>query len=757
MAEAAISQRVAPFESASELREAHAHLLEVLDMQLGQDASEAGEAAALACLDSEIRQFLERGAATGVYLDEMRERTACQVLLDYWVSNLSQAGMHVASSRLARFDGEQLPDLKDKPCPYVGLEAFRDRTFFFGRESDIKTLLAQVRDAPLVLVLGASGSGKSSLVMGGVMPALAANGVPPALRLVPPCVPGNSVLDHLADVVLRGCGRVCADVAAEAAALRADRQHLHAMVGGAEALPTLITIDQFEEVFTLSNAGDREALVENLAELLAGGLGHRVILTMREEFRSRVVELSALSTYLDKAWYSMRPMGYEELKAAVERPAVLVNLQFQAGIVDDLVKKVLGQPAALPLLQFTLRSLWERRDRNRITWEVYRKIGDPLSALKASADQFYAGIAPQTQDEVRRVLLELVRVDDFLEAYRQPVPKSRLLKAGRANTEEVIMLLAENDYIRISPDAGAADAVVEVKHESLIRNWPLFVGWIDEKRIERRQRLALSQAAQRWKDTGRPDEGLLTGWQLQEAKGQSDLAGLEEEFITASAAAVDRMQREKEDALRREADQAIALVETKRKLLHRTKIALIIVALAAVAIAGAAGHYWLEQNTLEKEKTTLEIKNAKLEADKTKLQAAYNELFAKQVQQAVAPESHLPSRQPVTIFLHISAEDQRQRAEEIAQLLRKNNIAVPGIEKVKPVAHSSVRFFRKEDQLGALEIVRLLNDYLGVAAQFQLVPTLIKGFEKKVPGRRYEIWFASDALSPVKPDTLRQR
>src|SRR6185295_11811110 len=134
-----------------------------------------------------------------------------------------------------------------------------------------------------------------------------------------------------------------------------------------------------------------------------------------------------------------------------------------------------------------------------------------------------------------------------------------------------IKLLAENDYVRVTPGATAADAIVEVKHESLVRNWPSFVGWIDEKRIERRQRLALTQAARRWSESGKPtQEALLTGWQLEEAKGHSDLSGLEEEFVQASAKAVERTQREREDALRRETEQAKALVEAKRKLLRRT-------------------------------------------------------------------------------------------------------------------------------------------------------------------------------------------
>jgi WD40 repeat protein len=586
MSDVAVSRQVAPFETATEFRDAHARLLEALDLELGDDASAEGEVAALGRLESRVREFLERGEATGAFVEEIKERTACQVLLDYWVSSLSQAGRPVGSVRLARFDGERLPDLKDKPCPYVGLDAFRDRTFFFGREADIESLLAQLEKSPLVVVLGASGSGKSSLVIGGVLPAIAAEAPPPRLCVVPSFVPGNTVLDHLVDAVRQSPCAGGAGVAGEATALREDPGQLNSMVGGAGARQVLITIDQFEEVFTLSDQADREALVANLAELLKAGPGHRVIVTVREEFRSRIVGLEALGPYLDSAWYSMRPMGYAELRAAVEKPAALVNLQFQSGIVDDLVKKVLGQPAALPLLQFTLRALWEKRDRNRITWEVYRKVGDPLNALTASADEFYDGLAPETQDEVKRILLELVRVDELLEAYRQPVPKSRLLQAGRANTEDVLRLLAENDYVRITSTAGDTDAVVEVKHESLVRNWPRLVSWIDEKRYQRRGRLALTQAAERWAKSGRPPEGLLTGWQLEAAESTTEQLELEKEFVQASVEAVDRIQREKEAALRREAQENKATANRFRILSVVTAV------FAAIAISAVYFAWW---------------------------------------------------------------------------------------------------------------------------------------------------------------------
>jgi hypothetical protein len=773
MSEPAVIERAAAFESASELRDAHARLLDALDHELGDDGSPAAEAAALSRLEPRIRDFLERGAATGVFLEEVKERTACQVLLDYWVSSLAQAALGAPPARLAAFDGDRLPDLKDKPCPFVGLDAFRGREFFFGREADTQALAQQVLETPLVVVLGASGSGKSSLVMGGVLPALAETKEGTALRIAPTVVPGNAVFSHLADAALQASGRAGESASQLGARLRADPAELVALTGGQSAPATLITIDQFEEVFTLCDAAERDALAASLASLLEAGRGHRVLLTMREEFRSRLVELRSLARFLEKGWYSMRPMGYEELRAAVERPAALVNLQFQSGIVDDLVKKVLGQPAALPLLQFTLRTLWDQRDRNRITWEVYRQVGDPLNALRSSADRFYEALAPQTQDEARRILLELVRVDELLEAYRQPVPRSRLLQAGKANTADVLRVLADNDYLRVSADGAAEDPIVEVKHESLIRNWPRLVTWIDEKRIERRQRMALTQAAHRWVASGKPAEGLLTGWQLEEAKRQPDLSDAEREFVEASAEQVDRAQREREAALRREAEQERAVASAERKLRRRTTVALVVVVLVLLGVGLAALRLRDDASELQREAAQLELEAARLaeeayrqgelaeeqaqrardlerEAAEQKqrfeaLKREYDRLFASQVKQAVAPGGHITSDLTTTIYLHISDEGQRPRAKDIAQQLALNDIVVPGIQRVPvSVRSTQVRYFREADREGAQKIKGFLSAYLGVRRVEHL---LIPGFEDKVRSRQYEIWFARDAFA----------
>ena len=566
MGDVATSADGQAFESANDLRIAHGQLLDALDQQLGDGDAASSEAEALNHLEPQIRRFIERGAATGVYLAEVSDRTSAQVLVDYWVSSLARAAIGAPPGRLAAFDADKAPDLKDKPCPYVGLDAFRGPAFFFGRESDTHALLEQLDRSHLVVVVGASGSGKSSLVMGGVLPALESREGTAALRIAPAIVPGNAVLTPLAQTALQVSGGNPGQSLAAAERLRSEPEYLLELLGGIDAPATVITIDQFEEVFTLVEQADREALAAALACLLDAAAGHRVILTMREEFRSRLVELRALTGRLENGWYSMRPMGYEELRAAVEGPALLVNLQFQAGIVDDVVKKVLGQPAALPLLQFTLRGLWDRRDRNRVTWDVYRGVGDPLTALQLAADKFYDSRSQETQREVRRILLELVRVDELLEAYRQPLPKSQLLKAGQANTEAVLRLLEDGDYLRITAEPGSDDAIVEVKHESLIRNWPRFVAWIAEKRIERRQRMALSQAARSWDEAGRPSEGLLTGWQLDEAKRHGDLSDLEARFVDMSAAQVDRAAREREAALNREKELAQAQAKRERHL-----------------------------------------------------------------------------------------------------------------------------------------------------------------------------------------------
>ena len=728
-----------PFESATELRGAHESLLLQIDKQLELDPSEKSELAALARMEPDISEFLSRGAETGMFLEQIKDRTSCQVLLDYWVSALARIGYGVASSRLARFDRSRLPDLTDKPCPYVGLEAFRNKTFFFGRAEDTKNLIEQVRRHPLTIVLGASGSGKSSLVMGGLLPAIKRGNDGARWWRLRPFTPGDDVTGNATRAFASLLGRAHGPSGAGAPGLADQPEQFARAIAAAAPFPLVVTIDQFEEVFTLSTDAERNALAQCLGTLLSAERGHRVILTMREEFRSRIVGLVPLEPYVGRAWYSVPPMGYADLREAIERPAAMVNLELQSGIADELAKKVLGQPAALPLLQFALQRLWFARDRNRITREVYERVGSPLDALKKTADDFYEGLAPQTRDELKRVLLELVRVDELLEAYRQPVRTSSLLRAGKANTREVLKRLAEMDYVRITDRAAGADQVVEIKHESLIRNWPLLVGWIDEKRFERRRRLALEEAARRWADNRRPDEGLLTGWQVEGARVWTDLSSLETEFVDASAGAIDSAQMARERAQKK-----------RNFLVIGGALVVIFISIGAV--------YWYRTITEEViASTALLAKKQKelndaLARDLADISAKYADISAKKADVFVR-DLKLPAQTPakseaitpVRIFVHIASEAQRAQAQDIAEKLRANRIEVPkGIQLVQKFPEKTeVRYFHQSDKAGALELVRSLKTSLGVDdTEAKLIP----GLEKTVPARQYELWFAPSAF-----------
>jgi WD40 repeat protein len=546
MSDQLVATSSAPFDDAAEMRQVNADLLQVMDRRLGVDSSAESEIAALRELESDIRGFLDRGAATGALVEDIKERTACQVLLDYWSSTLSHAGIRAPRSRLAPFDAESLPDLSDDKCPYVGLESFRSGAFFFGRELAVASLHQRVSEVPLVVVQGGSGSGKSSLVMGGALPLLqTADGVP-KFRTVGPFTPGNAVLENLVDALNASSPDARFDRVAEAKALRENPARLPEMLGVAAVTPTLLVVDQFEEVFTLCNDRDCAAMAAAIDELLKSCPANRAILTLREEFTNELDKLEPLRPYVARhARFSMKewPMGYDELKAAVERPAALVNLHLAPGIVDDLVKSVLGQDTALPLLQFALQSLWKRRDHNRITREVYQRVGSPLVALERYAEGFYNGLSPESQEEVERILLELVRIDRMMEAYREPRMRRTLLEAGNPRTSRTLELLEREGFLRITPTTDD-DATVEVKHEALLRNWPRYVGWIGGKREGVRQRVAMTEAAQRWDARGRsPTTDLLSPWQLHEARHLTGLDQLEQAYVQASKNHADAAQR----------------------------------------------------------------------------------------------------------------------------------------------------------------------------------------------------------------------
>ncbi len=563
------------FPSLSALRSAHNELLEA---HREQGDSES--------FWQEIESFLLRGRATGALLDSEDERWAAQSLLDYWAATGYSIGREMPDAVLEEFDPTLAPEIPDEQCPYVGLAAFREvqRPYFFGRQQLVETLIEKIRADRLLAVVGSSGSGKSSAVLAGLLPALRAGAVPaqddrPASdqwRYSKRMVPGSNPLASLERAILPAQGEgesldtaLAAKFLFVADGCRRERDYLLKLLNESGDTPFVLVVDQFEEIFTLCRDETlRLAFLHNLLALVQQPRSHhRVILTMRTDFESFVARVPAFQPHFEEAVVRVTPLNAAELRAVIEKPAALVGLKFEDGVVDALVQDVLGEPAALPLLQFTLLKLWEDRDRNRITWESYKKLGGGRLALARSADQLYTSLIPEEQVTARRILLRLVRPGDGLEVTSNRVRRSVLYQSGEARdrVDRVLDRLVVADLLRVSSAEKVEDTQVEVAHEALVRNWPRLVGWLEDERGRLRERLRLTEAAEQWLKLGRDPSALLRGTLLDNAAHYPDLSELEYEFVEESLAAREAAAAEQEAARQRELEQARALAAEQQE------------------------------------------------------------------------------------------------------------------------------------------------------------------------------------------------
>lgn len=550
------------FPSQASLRAAHRELLQ--RRRLSDETPEFWVA---------VDAFIRRGQATGALLDSDEDRWSSQSLLDYWANALYHAGLEPPDATLAEFDPALAPPLEDAQCPYLGLDAFReaDHEIFFGRRRLVEEMVRRLEEKRLLAVVGPSGSGKSSLVLAGLLPDLKDGALPGSQdwRYYPPMVPGSNPLANLARL-LRPPG---IDTAGwdqrQIEGFQQDANHLARLIRASDDRPVVLVIDQFEELFTLCDDDrTRQAFIENLLGMVQSPDDrHSVILTMRIDFEPHVARLPAFQPLFEEAQVRVTPLSAAELREAIEEPAKLVGLKFEEGVVDALLRDILGEPAALPLLQFTLLKLWESRERNWVTWEAYRRLGGGRQALARSADEFYQGLIPEDQVTARRILLRMVRPGEGLEVTSNRIRRETLYQAGEARdrVDRVLDRLIQARLVRLTEGDTPGDAQVEVAHEALVRNWPRLVEWLEDERESMRQRLRLTAAAEQWKAVGEDPGALWGGSLLDEARRYEDLNELETEFVRASLAAAEQAEQDKEAARQRELRQAQALAEAERQ------------------------------------------------------------------------------------------------------------------------------------------------------------------------------------------------
>ena len=478
--------------------------------------------------DTATRKLMDAAARTASGWSDLREREEdlARTLVDL---QLAKEGLR----------GFEAPTPAEGPAesPFKGLAAFDvdDADVFFGRERLVAELVARMARAPLLGVIGPSGSGKSSVVRAGLVPALAAGMLPGSEGWARAIFrPGVHPLRELDRAVWGAMPeRLRGDLAGTELPLRALRSAL------AEAERILLVVDQFEEVFTLcADEGERTAFVAALTEAaLDSNRRAAVVVAVRADFYGRCAAYPALADLLGANHVLVGSMTDEEHRRAIEQPALRAGLRVDPTLADALVAEVEGEPGGLPLLSTALLELWHRRDGRRMTMAAYVETGGVRGAVARLAEDAYTGLTEGQRNVSRGVMLRLVGPGEGDAVVRRRAPLSEF-DAENPDVGRVLEVLTDRRLVTVS------EGTVEVAHEALLREWPRLRDWIEEDREGRRLRGHLIDAARGWESAGEDPGELYRGTRLATAidwtaEHSLELNELERRFLTESRAATE--------------------------------------------------------------------------------------------------------------------------------------------------------------------------------------------------------------------------
>lgn len=437
----------------------------------------------------------------------------------------------------------------DAPNPYVGLRAFGedDADLFYGRERVVDRLVSRIGSpgarGKFLSLVGPSGSGKSSVIRAGVLPALRAGAVADSDRwfivsMTPGRFPFESLAEALRSIAVDPPDSLTVDLRERgiADAVRSCTPDTSTQV--------LILVDQMEELFSHTAEDEREQFMDALAAVANDPRGSvKIITTLRADFYDHPLRHRLLGEILRTSTEVITPMTAEELEQAAVAPAAKYAVHFDGGLVARMVADSAGQSSALPLLQFALTELFERRTSSRISQSEYRELGGLAAALGMRAEAAYIGLSDAQQSRTRELFLRLVTLGDGSEDTRRRALMSEVVDGPADVVHGAIEVLAENRLLTLDRDAGSRGSTVEIAHEALLTEWPRLGRWIDDSRgnIAAQRQLGLAEAD--WRTNGRDPDFLFGGGQLARYEGWLEgapvrLTNEEVEFLSSSTSAV---------------------------------------------------------------------------------------------------------------------------------------------------------------------------------------------------------------------------
>ncbi|MBD2270478.1 WD40 repeat domain-containing protein [Anabaena sp. FACHB-1391] len=508
---------------------------------------------------------------------------------------------------------------EDIPCPYRGLFHFgpNDADVFFGREIFIEGLYSATKTKNFIPVLGASGSGKSSVVFAGLVPKLQKEGhwqfthfrpgsdKDPFYALAEALVPlYRSEMDSTDKITQ--AGRLAESLKNGTTPLSRifssiQRNHPNKRL--------LLIADQFEEIYTLCN--DEEIRRKFLDCLLASletstslsSSATVLVTTMRADFLGNALSYRLFADVLQNADVKLGPMNREELTEIIEKPAQKLGVTFESGLVERILKDVEDQPGNLPLLEFALTQLWNKRTGKQLTHKIYEEIGQVEGALARYADEKYRNLTNDEKEKVQRIFIQLVHPGEGVEDTRRIALKAELGEQSWS----LVKQLADPPRLVVTSRNATNQETVEVVHEALIRNWGELREWMNTNRVFRAWQERVRAAKAQWEKTKRDPGSLLRGAALAEAeeelnKRPEDLID-EKNFIEQSLEFRDREIK----------------IQKRRQMLTISGLSIGLIAVSLFAIA-AVWQRQMAQNALEEQiivsaESSEAFRNSKKELD----------------------------------------------------------------------------------------------------------------------------------------------
>lgn len=476
--------------------------------------------------------------------------------------------------------------------PYKGLQPFQeaDSADFFGRDMLIEKLIERMQEpgdiSRFLAVIGPSGSGKSSVVKAGLIPAIRRGALPNSDRwYLTQMVPGSDPFREMANALL---GVAIDPPQGLLETLRTDKFALVNVVE--QILPPgeenglLLTIDQFEEVFTLvEDEAARAHFLELLLMAVAQpGCRFRLIITLRADFYDRPLLYPGFGEMVRRRNEVVLPLSADEMREAIVGPAEHAGVSVEAGLVAAIVAEIAEQPGALPLLQYALTEVFERRQENVLTLQAYHDSGGVLGALARRAEELYQQTDAEGQEAMRQVFIRLVNLSEGSENTRRRAMQHELmtLVEDEKVVNRVIDSLGKYRLLTFDHDPDTRAPTVAVAHEALIREWKRLRQWLDDSREDILLQRRLASANEEWQKQRRDPSFLASGVRLQQFESlvqRATIALTPEEVEYVKSSVVQREAREAEERARAAREEAL-----EKRSRDRLRALAVVMAIAAV-------------------------------------------------------------------------------------------------------------------------------------------------------------------------------